>query len=99
MPCVRDDVTTTDDDCSILKKLKKNKAGPDQCKYYVDYKEPTRVEPLEVELLNKAYLAGFNASGEGYNGEYPFQDKGLSQENDSNWIEKRNAVIDEFMKG
>lgn len=25
-----------------------------------------------VEALEKAYLSGFNASGEGYNGEYPF---------------------------
>jgi len=46
-----------------------------------------------VEALEKAYLAGFNDSGEGYNGEYPFQDHGASPEKDSSWLERRDIAI------
>ena len=44
-------------------------------------------------LLNKAYLMGFNNTCEGYNGEYPFDDKEINPEDDKGWVEKRDANI------
>jgi hypothetical protein len=44
-------------------------------------------------LLNKAYLMGFNNTCEGYNGEYPFDDKEINPEDDNEWVEKRDANI------
>lgn len=58
----------------------------------------TDTEQLK-NLLNAAYLAGFNASAEGYNGEYPFQDHGTSPENDAGWRLGRNCKIEELMSG
>jgi hypothetical protein len=43
--------------------------------------------------LNAAYLAGFNASGEGWNGEWPFQDKGRDPTEDEHWCECRATTI------
>lgn len=43
--------------------------------------------------MRAAYLAGFNASGEGWNGEYPFQDKGRSPEADADWIAARDRIL------
>jgi hypothetical protein len=43
------------------------------------------------EALKAAYLAGFNASGEGYNGEYPFH--GAHPEQDAGWIKNRDNEI------
>ena len=37
------------------------------------------------------YLAGFNASGEGWNGEYPFSDKGKSPDANDHWLDERDA--------
>ena len=46
----------------------------------------------EIKLaIETAYLAGFNASGEGYNGEYPFEHS--NPEDDAYWVEKRNLTI------
>jgi hypothetical protein len=45
----------------------------------------------EDEALKAAYLAGFNASGEGYNGEYPFH--GAHPEQDAGWIKNRDNEI------
>jgi hypothetical protein len=46
----------------------------------------------EIKLaIETAYLAGFNASGEGYNGEYPFEHR--NPEDDAYWVEKRNQAI------
>jgi hypothetical protein len=45
--------------------------------------------------LEAAYLAGFNASGEGWNGEYPFGDYSQQPEQDKNWYAER----DDFIKG
>jgi hypothetical protein len=43
--------------------------------------------------LQKAYLAGFNASGEGYNGEYPFGDKNQDPEYDTVWCKDRDNKL------
>jgi hypothetical protein len=48
----------------------------------------------DKEALEAAYLAGFNASGEGYNGEYPFGDRSERPEQDKDWSAER----DEFIK-
>ena len=39
------------------------------------------------------YKAGFLASGEGWNGEYPFQDCGRDPEDDGPWLQKRDAAL------
>ena len=39
------------------------------------------------------YLRGFNSSGEGYNGEFPFGDKGRNPEDDESWRIGRDAAI------
>lgn len=36
----------------------------------------------QLLTLRDAFCAGFAASGEGYNGEYPFADKGIKIEDD-----------------
>jgi hypothetical protein len=43
--------------------------------------------------LEAAYLAGFNASGEGYNGEYPFQDHNAHPEQDAGWVRGRDNKL------
>lgn len=47
-----------------------------------------------VEILanafREAYLLGFNASGEGYNGEYPFSDNHSPPESNSDWCKNRD---------
>jgi hypothetical protein len=43
--------------------------------------------------LEAAYLAGFNASGEGWNGEYPFGDYSQQPEQDKNWYAERDDFI------
>jgi hypothetical protein len=41
------------------------------------------VDKAELDaLLFEAFVAGFCSSGEGYNGEYPFSDKGINAERD-----------------
>jgi len=62
--------------------------------------EPNEVYTVEYvhhslldEAVKAAYLAGFNASGEGWNGEYPFQDHGKLPETDAHWIETRDATL------
>ena len=45
---------------------------------------------LQAEAERKAwdagFLAGFNASCEGYNGEYPFDDKRRNPAEDAGWL-------------
>jgi hypothetical protein len=41
-------------------------------------------------MVEAAYLAGFNASGEGYNGEYPFDQRGINPASDAGWVANRN---------
>jgi hypothetical protein len=43
--------------------------------------------------LKAAYLAGFNASGEGYNGEYPFQSYNEHPEQDAAWGRDRDNKL------
>jgi hypothetical protein len=43
--------------------------------------------------LEAAYLAGFQASGEGYNGEYPFGDHNRNPEHDPVWCKDRDNKI------
>jgi hypothetical protein len=47
--------------------------------------------------LEAAYLAGFNDSAEGYNGEYPFRDHGATPTKDRHWVERRDAHIREAL--
>ena len=51
-----------------------------------------RLDAARYEGWNAAYLAGFNASGEGWNGEYPFSDKSKSPEDDPDWIATRDRI-------
>lgn len=48
------------------------------------------------EMLEDAYLAGFAASGEGWNGEYPFDDLGLNPQDDPDWVEARDRFLAEI---
>lgn len=41
------------------------------------------------DAFNAGYLAGFQDTGEGYNGEYPFGQKLIDPETDVHWIESR----------
>jgi hypothetical protein len=45
-------------------------------------------------LMRLAYLAGWNASGEGYNAEYPFGDSDMDPEADAKWIAVRDTALD-----
>ena len=49
-------------------------------------------------LLNKAYLMGFNNTCEGYNGEYPFDDKEINPEGDKGWVERRDESINSLVR-
>ena len=44
-----------------------------------------------------AYLAGWNASGEGYNAEYPFGDHARNPEEDAAWIKDRDNALREAL--
>jgi hypothetical protein len=52
---------------------------------------------MSIEAMKKAleaaYLAGFYRSGEGYNSDYPFSNKGLDPLDDPYWIESRDAYV------
>ena len=43
--------------------------------------------------LEAAYLAGFDASGEGYNAEYPFGDHKKDPEQDAAWVKDRDNAL------
>jgi len=47
--------------------------------------------------LEAAYLAGFNASGEGYNGEYPFGDLCKHPEDHSVWCKDRDNALEQVL--
>lgn len=51
----------------------------------------------EREGMERAYLAGFAASGEGWNGEYPFSDHAGSPLDDDDWCEMRDRFITEIL--
>ena len=48
---------------------------------------------MKDELLEAAYLAGFNASGEGYNGEFPFDDRDQKPQHDPAWCKDKDNAI------
>lgn len=50
-----------------------------------------------IELLDAAYLAGFMASGEGYNGEFPFDELDLPIDNKA-WIRDRQNCVDSLVE-
>lgn len=60
--------------------------------------EPHWQRYVHQDALKAAYLAGFNASGEGGNGEYPYQDKGTSPEADEEWCASRDHNLKELNK-
>lgn len=47
--------------------------------------------------LKDAYLAGFMASGEGYNAEYPFGGDEYAVSKDSNWKEGEKFAVDSIL--
>ena len=47
--------------------------------------------------LEAAYLAGWNASGEGYNAEYPFGDNARNPEEDAAWVKDRDNSLREAL--
>ena len=47
--------------------------------------------------LEAAYLAGFSASGEGYNSEYPFGNHARNPEEDAAWIKDRDNALREAL--
>ncbi len=51
------------------------------------------------KALKEAYLAGFLASGEGYNAEYPFQDYSQNPEEDKWWCKNRDNALDRLKLG
>ena len=48
-------------------------------------------EAVVRQWLEAAYLAGFGATGEGYNAEYPFE--GKDPEQDDNWLAHRDEYV------
>ncbi len=53
--------------------------------------------PVILAVMRAAYLAGFNDSGEGWNGEWPFGDRGLHPEGDDFWCKERDKAIDDLL--
>lgn len=49
-------------------------------------------KPTLQEQMRAAYLAGFNASGEGWNGEI-MQDKGKNPADDADWTHRRDENL------
>ena len=50
------------------------------------------------QLLEKAYLAGFNATGDGHNAEYPYDHLNLNPEEDTEWLERRDEKLKELLE-
>lgn len=48
--------------------------------------------------IEKAYLLGFQASGEGHNGEYPFEQRDVEPETDHNWTKQRDVDLKAVME-
>jgi len=48
---------------------------------------------ITAEHIRRAYLAGFNASAEGHNGEYPYADKSTCPTDNKDWRAKRNDEV------
>lgn len=58
--------------------------------------DPSQILSLVVALEN-AFLAGFLASAEGYNGEYPFE--GKDPRESSGWVAVRNRDLASLIRG
>ena len=50
------------------------------------------------EMLRAAYLAGFSASSEGYNAEWPFEDNGENPADDPHWCTTRDLALSDMME-
>lgn len=50
--------------------------------------------PEVQAMMRQAYLHGFSASAEGYNREWPFDDKGIDPETDGDWTKDRETALD-----
>jgi len=48
------------------------------------------------EAFKAGYLAGFASTGEGYNCEWPYNDKGIHPESDEPWAKDRDDAWQEF---
>ncbi len=48
------------------------------------------------QALEAAYLAGFQATGEGYNAEYPFE--GRNPEDDAAWVRDRDDALHQLLE-
>jgi hypothetical protein len=46
-----------------------------------------------IAAMRKAYLAGFMATAEGWNGEYPYEDSPERYQSDERWLKKREEDI------
>lgn len=66
----------------------------DQMQRQLDYSRGGKLGPVDqpqpsASVVEAAYLAGFMASSEGYNGEYP----GIEYEHDARWCFDRDAAL------
>jgi hypothetical protein len=50
------------------------------------------------EMLELAYFDGFMASGEGYNAEFPFQQKGTNPKESEHWCYCRDLEVKTIME-
>jgi hypothetical protein len=50
------------------------------------------LERVRAEAWRAGYSAGFSTSGEGWNGEFPYGDRGARPEDDPDWIETMEKV-------
>lgn len=50
--------------------------------------DSTALDSAIRQAKREGYVAGFMASGEGWNGEYPFQDKGMNPLDDEDFVER-----------
>lgn len=51
------------------------------------------------DALEAGYLAGFNQSAEGFNGEYPFSDSGRKPDENAAWVKLRDETIRQLKEG
>lgn len=56
-----------------------------------------QVAKAREDAMRQGYLLGFNSSGEGWNGEYPFKDKAQSPDEDAGWLRERDGIIREVL--
>jgi len=72
-----------------------------RCKHgFVDISQCEICTPMNanlVQLLNAAYLAGFNDSAEGWNGEYPFSDNNIKLTSHDGWMQDRDKAINKLL--